>query len=238
MANADGSFETVYEPEQPDIAALRSRIAEVLRGEGKLLHAANLLVRGKVLEREARDQLARERDLRAMAVVEHHQWVTAGTVFANPIPALDILAGGAVQFDMIAELARVHGLELSAGPGPQPGRPDGPVGAQAGADRGRHVADRRHLQANAGRLRGRRGRAGGDHGLPDPGLRQGVHRLLPRGAVLGPEGINGVLLRQFDLNSRTEFLQDFATHVVQSVLRKVPAVSSAIPTAIERKGDR
>ena len=94
----------VYEPEQPDIAALRSRVAFVLRGEGKLLHAANLLVRGKVLEQEAREELARERELRAIAVVEHHQWITAGAVFANPIPALDILAGGAVQFDMVAEL--------------------------------------------------------------------------------------------------------------------------------------
>ena len=58
------------------------------------------------------------------------------------------------------------------------------------------------------------------------------------GQSWGPEGINGVLLRQFDLNSRSEFLQDFAAHVVQSVLRKVPAVSFSGPVAIDNKGHR
>ena len=115
MQRPDGSFETVLEKEDPDIAALLSRIVEVLRREGKLLHATNLLVRGRILEQEAQEQLARERDRRALEVVEHHQWITAATVFANPIPALDILAGGAVQLEMIAELARVQGVELTAG---------------------------------------------------------------------------------------------------------------------------
>ncbi|MGC8643623.1 MAG: YcjF family protein, partial [Isosphaeraceae bacterium] len=55
------------------------------------------------------------------------------------------------------------------------------------------------------------------------------------GQSWGPEGINGVLLRQFDLNSRSEFLQDFATHVVQTVLSKIPAVSFSGPPALDRK---
>src|SRR5947209_5331838 len=108
VRRADGTTETVLEVEEPDIGALRARIGQVLASEGKLLRVANLLVRGRVLEREAHDQLEREREQRAEAVVEHYQWVAAGTVFANPIPALDILAGGAVQLDMIGELARVH----------------------------------------------------------------------------------------------------------------------------------
>ena len=53
VTGPDGSVKTVFEPEPPDIAALRSRAAQVLRGEGKLLHAANLLVRGKVLEQRS-----------------------------------------------------------------------------------------------------------------------------------------------------------------------------------------
>jgi uncharacterized protein len=238
VANADGSFKTVYEPEPPDIAALRSRVAALLRGEGKLLHAANLLVRGKVLEREARDELARERELKAISVVEHHQWVTAGAVFANPIPALDILAGGAVQFDMVADLARVHGLELSAG--------------EVRVLTGQMVQSLLKLgliEAATSLIAGIFKRT--LVGFAAGGAVQAVTMAyLTRvsgkafidyfraGRSWGPEGINGVLLRQFDLNSRTEFLQDFATHVVQGVLRKVPAVGSAIPTAIERKGDR
>src|SRR5271165_6341461 len=56
LQRPDGSFEIVLEKEEPDIAALQSRIVEVLRHEGKLLHAANLLVRGRILEQEAKEQ--------------------------------------------------------------------------------------------------------------------------------------------------------------------------------------
>ncbi len=61
----DGSFQTVLEKEEPDIAAVLSRMVEVLSREGKLLRAANLLVRGRILEQEAQEQLATERDRRA-----------------------------------------------------------------------------------------------------------------------------------------------------------------------------
>ena len=238
VVRPDGSFETVCELEPPDIAALRSRITEVLRGEGKLLHAANLLVRGKVLEQEAREELARERERKAIAVVEHHQWITAGAVFANPIPALDILAGGAVQFDMVAELARVHGLELSAG--------------QVRSLTGQMV----QALLKLGLIEAATSLVAGIFkrtlvGFAAGGAVQAVTMsYLTRvsgkafidyfraGQSWGPEGINGVLLRQFDLTSRSEFLQDFAVHVVQSVLRKVPTVNFPSPAATSKKGDR
>ena len=54
-----------------------------------------------------------ERDLRARDVIEKFQWITAGTVFANPFPALELVANGAVQFQMISELAGVYGVQIS-----------------------------------------------------------------------------------------------------------------------------
>ena len=53
--------------------------------------------------------MSKERDARAQAVIDKFQWLTAGTVFANPIPALDLMAAGAVQYQMITELAAVYG---------------------------------------------------------------------------------------------------------------------------------
>src|SRR5262249_7084968 len=49
LQRPDGTTETILELEGPDIAALRSRLGEVLAREGKLLHAANLLVKGRLL---------------------------------------------------------------------------------------------------------------------------------------------------------------------------------------------
>ena len=46
-------------------------------------------------------------------MIEKFQWITAGTVFANPFPALELVANGAVQFQMISELAGVYGVQIS-----------------------------------------------------------------------------------------------------------------------------
>jgi small GTP-binding protein len=109
----DGSTETVLEAQSPELAALRARIAQILQGEGDALRAGNLLLRAHLLSRKAQDQLVIERDRAAQAVIEKFQWITAGTVFANPFPALELVANGAVQFQMISELAGVYGVQIS-----------------------------------------------------------------------------------------------------------------------------
>ena len=71
------------------------------------------MLRAHLIGKEAQNQLTIERDRDAQAVVVRFQWITAGTVFANPVPALDLLAAGAVQFQMISEIAHAYGVELS-----------------------------------------------------------------------------------------------------------------------------
>ncbi|QEH36263.1 tRNA modification GTPase MnmE [Aquisphaera giovannonii] len=217
----DGGFDTVLEPESPDIEPLRRRIAEVLRRDGRLLHATNLLVRGKVLEQEAQEQIDRERERQAEAVIERYQWITAGTVFANPVPALDVLAGSAVQLDMIADLGRVYGMELSM---PQIRNLAGQMGQEilrlglietatsliAGVFKRSFVgfaAGGAVQAATMGYLTRVAGRA--------------FHDYFRRGRAWGPEGVKGVVLRQFQQTSRAEFLQDFASQVVHRVLQKL-----------------
>src|SRR5690606_17395626 len=107
----DGSYETVLEVQEPDLKALGARIVDVLSREGRLLRVANLLVQTNLLSREAEAELNTERRRRAEELIEHYQWVTAATVFANPIPAINLLAGASVQTDLIAGLARVYGAE-------------------------------------------------------------------------------------------------------------------------------
>ena len=80
---------------------------------GTTLRAGNLLLRAHLINSEARDQLSKERDVRAQAVIDKFQWMTAGTVFANPIPALELMATGAVQYQMISELAAVYGVDIT-----------------------------------------------------------------------------------------------------------------------------
>jgi small GTP-binding protein len=234
----DGSFETVLEMEQPDIAALQSRIVEVLRREGRLLHAANLLVRGRILEQEAREQLARERERQALSVVEHHQWLTAATVFANPIPALDILAGGAVQLEMIAGLARVHGLELTAG-----------QVRNLAAQMVHAVLKLGLVEAAASLIAGVFKRT--LVGFAAGGAVQAVTMAyltrvsgkafidyFRQGQSWGAGGINETVLHQFEQTSRSEFFQDFAGQFVHRVLQKFHPITGPGPASSARKGDR
>jgi small GTP-binding protein len=234
----DGSVETVLEMEQPDIKALQSRIAEVLRREGRFLHATNLLVRGRILEQEAQEQLAREQDQRALEVVEHHQWITAGTVFANPIPALDILAGGAVQFDMITELAHVYGVTLS------PSQVRSLAGQMV-----KSVLKLGLIEAAMSLVAGIFKRT--FVGFAAGGAVQAVTmayltrvagkafiEFFRQGRSWGEAGVDGAVLRQFDQTSRTEFLQDFARDFIERVLSKVLHGTGPGTQAAGKKADR
>jgi len=232
----DGGYDTVVESEQPDISPLRLRIGEVLRREGRLLHAANLLVRGQLLEDEARDQIATERKRQSAEVVERYQWVTAGTVFANPIPALDVLAGGAVQLEMIAELARIHDSSLSP--------------AQVRVLAGQMVKSVLKLglvEAATSLIAGIFKRT--LVGFAAGGAVQAVTMAyltqvsgkafiayFQSGQSWGEGGIDAALLRQFQETSRTEFLQDFATQVVPKILQKLQSGRGATSSSSAAPG--
>ena len=185
VQSADGSTTTVLEAEPADITALRKRIAAVLDGEGDTLRAGNLLLRAHLVNEEARDHVTRERDAKAQAVIDKFQWLTAATVFANPIPALDLMAAGAVQYQMISELAAVYGVEITTAHVKMIGTQMIQMLLKTGAGRGIHVPDRRAVQVVVRRLRRRRGGSGHVDGVPRPRLGARLRRLLPRGAIVG-----------------------------------------------------
>jgi small GTP-binding protein len=217
----DGTIDTVDEPQPPEISALHDRIAVILKREGEALRAGNLLLRAHLLSRKAQDQLGQERDRRAQAVIDKFQWITAATVFANPFPALDLLANGAVQFQMISELAGVYGVEVSTAHVKMVGSQmiqtllklgiveaatsliaglfkSSLVGYTAGgAVQGVSMAYLTHISGHA------------------------FKEYFARGQSWGDGGMQAALIRQFDLNSRAEFLQEFAKQALQQLSKRV-----------------
>jgi small GTP-binding protein len=114
VIRADGRTESALEYEQPDIEALEERIAAILEHEGDSLRAGNLLLRSYLLRKMAQLELDRQRQAEARGIVDHYQWVAASAVFANPVPELDMVAAGAVEYRMISEIAAVYGADLSS----------------------------------------------------------------------------------------------------------------------------
>ncbi len=221
VTNTDGTTQTVFEAEPPDLSALRARIAAVLKREGDELRAGNLLLRAHLISKEAREQLTAERHRRAQEVIEKFQWITAGTVFANPIPVLDLLANGAVQFQMISELAAVYGVEITSAHVKMIGSQmiqmllklglveattsliaglfkSSLVGyAAGGAVQGVSMAYLTHISGSA------------------------FAEYFARGQSWGDGGMQAALVRQFDLNSRADFLQEFAKQALRHVSHRV-----------------
>jgi uncharacterized protein (DUF697 family) len=47
-------------------------------------------------------------------LIEQFQWIAAATAFANPVPALDLLATAAINTQMVMDLGAVYQLKFSA----------------------------------------------------------------------------------------------------------------------------
>ena len=114
VIRADGKVESVLEYEKPDLSALEERIAAILDREGDTLRAGNLLLRAYLLRKMTQNEHDRQRREQAEAIIDRFQWMAAGSVFANPVPELDMVAAGAVEYRMISEIASLYGADLSS----------------------------------------------------------------------------------------------------------------------------
>ena len=227
VQNADGTTATVLEAASPDLRPLRVRLAAVLRREGDALRAGNLLLRAHLVSRRAQDQLSRERDERAKAVVDRFQWITAATVFTNPVPALDLLATGAVQFQMISELAAVYGIEITSAHLKMVGTQMVQYLLKLGM-----VETATSLIAGLFKSSLVGYAAGGAVQCVTMAYLTHISGLtfreyFSRGQNWGDGGMQAALVRQFDLNSRAEFLQEFARQAFDKVISKALGGRSA-----------
>jgi len=219
--NAEGELVTTVEAEKAEVAPLLHRVAAILKREGDALRAGNLLLRAHLVGQEAQQQLTSERRIKAQAVVDKFQWITAATVFTNPLPILDLMATGAVQFQMIAEVGQVYGVSLST--------------ADARTVGGHMI----QLLLKLGMVEAATSLIAGVFksslvGFAAGGALQGTTmaylthvsgltfiEYFERGQRWGDGGMQAALVRQFDLNSRASFLKEFAMQAVDRVVQKV-----------------
>ena len=113
LVDADGhETETCRRP-PPDMTALRERIWDILKAEGKTMAALNAgLFAGRFSDRLTREIMTIRRDL-AEKVVRNYCLAKGVAVALNPIPVADILAAIATDAAMVVHLSRVYGLPIS-----------------------------------------------------------------------------------------------------------------------------
>lgn len=110
---ADGTVIEMMETPDPAIAALHTTLAAALVAERPTLVAATVLRRAQALRQQVQTDLNRLRRDRAMPLIDQLQWVAGAAAFANPVPTLDLLATVAINGQLIMDLGKLYGFNLS-----------------------------------------------------------------------------------------------------------------------------
>ena len=110
---ADGSVIEWLEQQAPDINQLTQHLAPILVQEGQQLIWATTKRAAVALKAEAKSVWNEARRDRALPVIEQYQWIAAAAAFANPVPALDLLATAAINAQLVMELGGIYQQKFS-----------------------------------------------------------------------------------------------------------------------------
>lgn len=96
-----------------DVVALKERIETILSNEWEDLLVHNTHLQIQNLLQEINGTINQERRQDAITIINRYQVFAATTVFANPIPAIDLLAGAAINTQMLVDLAKIYDRSLN-----------------------------------------------------------------------------------------------------------------------------
>lgn len=109
----DGSVQERLERPSTDITALSDRLNQILTQEAQSLVWARTWRSAQALKQDIQTVINQVRRDRAMPQIEQFQWIAAATAFANPLPALDLLAATAISAQMVIDLGAVYQQQFS-----------------------------------------------------------------------------------------------------------------------------
>jgi small GTP-binding protein len=113
IEQADGRTRQEWRKPEPDVAALRERILEVLATEGKALVALNAAMYAADKSDRMGALRVRMRNEKATATIWSFAVMKALGVASNPLAVADVVGGTAVDAIMVVTLGRVYGIEVT-----------------------------------------------------------------------------------------------------------------------------
>ncbi len=109
----DGTGVDKFETPPAEIASLTTQLTQVLAQEGEKLVWANTYRQVSSVQTAAKLTLNTVRQDLAMPIIEQNQWIVAAAAFANPVPALDLLATAAINAQMVMDLGKIYQQKFS-----------------------------------------------------------------------------------------------------------------------------
>ena len=110
---ADGTFVERIENQVSQLELLTARLTKILTEERQQLVWASAVRSAASIKLEAKTLLNAVRRDRAMPIIEQSQYIAAAAVFANPVPALDLLATTAISTQLVIDLGAIYQQKFS-----------------------------------------------------------------------------------------------------------------------------
>ena len=110
---ADGTTVETAETPPIDISSLDRQLANILATESEQLLWSTTYRQIAGVQTTAKTALNTVRRERAIPLIEQNQWIVAAAAFANPVPALDLLATAAVNAQMVVDLGAIYQQKFS-----------------------------------------------------------------------------------------------------------------------------
>ena len=110
---ADGTAIETLETLPVEIGSLDRQLSQILATEGDKLVVTTAYRQGSVLQTNAKTALNAIRRERALPTIDQNQWIVAAATFANPLPALDLVATAAVNVQMVVDLGAIYQQKFS-----------------------------------------------------------------------------------------------------------------------------
>ncbi len=109
----DGSVQEWMAQPAPEITQLKQQLSQILVQSKQQLVWASTFRAALALKAEAVKLLNEVRRDRALPIIEQFQWIVAATAFANPVPALDLLATAAINAQLVMDLGAIYQQKFS-----------------------------------------------------------------------------------------------------------------------------
>lgn len=203
----------------PEVMMLIERVAEILRIEGEDLLAENILIQSQRLGEEARRLIDQQRRRQAEKLVDRYQWIGAGVIAVTAIPGVDLLATAAVNAQMIVEIGRIYGCEISTEQAKEMALSLAKTMVGLGIVKGAIELVSTALQVSVGGFLLGRAIQGVSAAYLTRIAGRAFIEYFRNDQDWGDGGVTEVVQRQFQLNRRDEFIKAFMQEAVMRVVR-------------------
>ncbi len=213
---------------EPDLWPLEQRLTAILRAEGADILADSILLRSQRLGDEARRLIQQQRHQAANAIIDRYQWINAAVVAATPLPGIDLLATAAINAQMVLELGRIYQFDLSIEEGKELAYAVARTLTGLGIAKGVMNLLAIGLQTTLPTAIASRGVQGISAAYLTRIAGKSFMDYFTQNQDWGDGGIGDVVQKQFQLNRREQFVQDFIQDAIAH-LRQETAIPLELP---------